>query len=177
MAVSVEATVGGASANSFILVADADTYLETRLNASAWSDAAAGDDQEKALIEATRELNLLPWVGVRVTDTQALSWPRDYAPDPDATLSDPDADYPYYAKDVIPQRVLDATCELALEFLKAGTSDLAALPDDVGIKSERVGPISTTYTNGGKPRGIARFPRIVTLLAPLLEGSGRLVRT
>lgn len=172
---TVDATVGGASANSYATVGETDTYLDTRLNAGDYTGASA-DDKARALIEATRELDRLPWIGLKVTDTQALAWPRDFAVDPDATISDPALDFPYFADDVIPQRVKDATMELALEFLRAGTTDVAALPSDAGIQSESVGPLSTTYLPGNRPRGLNRFPRVLHWLAPLLEGTNQVVR-
>lgn len=178
MAVTLVATIGAADANAYITRAAADTYLNLRLNASAWSNASV-DDQAKALIEATRDLDALPWRGIRATDAQALAFPRDSLVNPDATISDPAVDYPYYADDMIPERVLDATCELALEFLKAGTTDLAALPTSTGIKSESVaGAITTVYETGlGRPQGLARFPRVLARIAPLLYGVGSLVRS
>lgn len=175
---TLDATVGGASANSYVTVAAADTYLDTRLNAAAWNDELDVNQKERALIEATRELDRLPWKGRRVTDAQALAWPREDVPDPDATLADPAQDFPFFADTVIPARVQDATFELALEFLRAGSTDVAALPGDAGIQSEDVGPTSVTYGSpGSRPRGLGRFPRVVRFLGPLLEGAGQVVRT
>ena len=81
---TIVATVGSASANSFVLETEMTTYCDARLNAAIWTGA---DAQLPALIEATRDLSLLTYVGSRVTSTQKLSWPRDYAPNPDAPRS------------------------------------------------------------------------------------------
>lgn len=168
--------VGSASANSYVTQAEATTYLGDRLNSSAWTDAPS-DDKDRALIEAAREMQLLPWDGARTDGTQALAWPRDYVPDPDTPLADPAQDYPYYANTVIPQRVKDAQCELALEFLKAGTTDLAVADPAAGIKRERVDVLETEYdTSVSRPLGLAKFQRALGLLAPLLDGAGMLVR-
>jgi len=80
---TVIATVGASNANSFVTVAEGDTYCDARLNASAWTDAE-DDDKAKAVIEATRELSAKMWVGSKSTTAQALAWPRAYATDPDA---------------------------------------------------------------------------------------------
>lgn len=54
MAVTVDATVGGAASNAYCTVVEADAYLEARLNSSAWT----GTEPKKiAVIEATRELS------------------------------------------------------------------------------------------------------------------------
>jgi hypothetical protein len=165
-------TIGGATSNSFVSQDDADDYLDTRLNASAWTDAT-DDDKARALIEATRELSLMEWEGTRVDDTQALSWPRSYAVNPDASLPlDQFSTLPYFEEDEIPQRILDATCELALEFLRSGTTDLSNADTATNIKRERTGPLETEYFDAGdQVSGWDRFPRILNLIGPLLDST------
>lgn len=182
MALTIDATVGGASANSFVTEAEAITYMASRLNAGDWettSGSSATETEKKALIEATRMLNLLAWRGVRVTDTQALAWPRDYATNPDATISDPGTEYPYYADDVIPERVKDATCEYALELLRANADSRDPLqrdPDAV-VKRRKTDVLETEWFEPPNAQGWAAFPRIVTLLSPLTESASDIVRT
>jgi hypothetical protein len=165
LAVSIDSTVGGASSNSYVTSAEADTYHEGRLNATSWSGATA-DDKNRALVEAQRELNTLEFTGNRVTSTQVLQWPRYNAYNPDGT----GASFLYESTE-IPQRIQDAQCELALEFLKAGTVDVAALPSTDGIITKTVDVLSTTYAPHARRKGLARFPRIWKLIAPLLEGA------
>ena len=81
---ALNATVGSASADSFVSVSDADAYIDTRLNVTAWTGAST-PDKERALKSATRELNLLAYLGTRVDTTQALAWPREGCPNPDAS--------------------------------------------------------------------------------------------
>ena len=176
MAVSIVATAGSASANSYITLAEADTYMEARLNASAWETDATTDNQNRALVEATRELTTLFYQGQRADDTQALAWPRQNAIDPDRFSSGF-----YYETTEIPQRVKDATAELALEFIKAGTTDVAALPATDGVIQKTVDVLSTTYADPTRRKsGLARYPRVLKLIAPLLDsaysGSLRVVR-
>jgi hypothetical protein len=171
MPLSVDATVGGAASTSFVTVTEADTYLSFRLNSAAWTGA---DPKCQALVEATRELSALGWQGSRVDDTQALAWPRANAPDPDGTSA-----YALFDTTEIPQRIKDATCELALEFLRAGTTDVAALDSKAGVIEKTVGPLTTRWQAGQRPTGLARYPRVMQLIAPLLGiGSGqvRLIR-
>jgi hypothetical protein len=171
----IVATAGSASANSFVTELEAIAYANTRLNRGAWEtidDTECTEDEKRALIEATREISALRFKGERVTSTQVLSWPREDCPNPDSpgidtvggeTLGD-------YPSDAIPQRVKDATCELALQFIKAGTTDVAALDPNIGIVQKTTGPLSTTYAEPHqRAQGLARFPRVMALLAPLLD--------
>ena len=167
MAVTVVETVGSASANAFVSVAEADAYLEARLNSSAW---AGTEPKKQAIIEATRELSAINWQGYRVDTTQALSWPRYNAPNPDSTSC-----LEVFATTVIPQRIKDATCELALEFLRLGTTDAAALDSTAGVIEETVGPLTTRWADPSqRAAGLARYPRVQKAIAPLLGiGSGQ----
>lgn len=167
MAVTIDATVGGASANSHVTLAEADAYMEARLNSTTWDDATA-DTKNRALVEATRELTVLPWAGLRVTDTQALSWPRDWVTNPD------DPNYDYYANNVIPRRISDATCELAFQFVKAGTTDVASRDTTAEVVRKKVDVLETEYAAPYHriTQGLRRYPRVWGNIAPLLIGAG-----
>ena len=171
MAVTIVSTAGATGANSFVSESEMTAYCDARLNATIWTEA---ESQAAALVEATRELTLLPYVGTRVTTTQALAWPRDFAINPDT----PSVEYLgniellYFADTVVPQRVKDATCELALQFLKAGSSDVAAVDTNQGVIEKSVGPLTTKWASpAARPTGMARYPRVLALLQPLLVGS------
>ncbi len=168
MSVTIDATAGGASANSFITLAEATSYLEARLNTDAW-DAATTDTQNRALVEATREISNKEFIGTRATDTQALSWPRWYATNPDSPAGW------YYDSNVVPDRVKNATAELAFQFLKAGTTDLAAFDQNAGVIEKTVDVLTTRWDINRRPTGMARFPRVMDYLRPLLCGSGATV--
>lgn len=171
MAISIVETVGSASANSFVSAAEFASYAESRIDSSAYDDATT-DAQNRALAEATRDLSARNWQGRRTDNTQALSWPREWVTNPD------DANYDYYDSNVIPQRVKDATCELALQYLRAGTSDISELDATIGVKREKVGPLETEYFDpDDRARGIARFPSVTRFIARLLAGNGVSART
>ena len=172
MAPTIVATVGSASANSFVTLSEMTAYCDARLNASIWTEA---DAQVAALVEATRELSLLTYVGSRVTATQKLSWPRDYAPNPDAPWVEliGDALLSYFADTVIPQRVKDATCELALQFLIAGTTDLASADANEGVIRKKVDVLETEWESASsRASGLSRFPRVLAMIGPMLETTG-----
>jgi hypothetical protein len=173
MALTIVATAGADDANSFVTLDEADAYMESRLNGSTWTGATT-DTRNRALAEATRELSPLGWSGHRVSASQALGWPRQWARDPDSPTQD------YYDTGVIPQRVKDACCELAFQFLKAGTTDVAAREKTLDIARSKVDVLETEYVAPhARARGLGRYPRVVTLIAPLLgasAGQPRLVR-
>jgi hypothetical protein len=180
MALVIVATPGSASANSFVTLAEWTTYIESRLNVGAF--AGTDDTNNRALAEATRELSALPYQGERATATQALAWPRAYAPDPDAPLSavvDPvDPWVVYFADDVIPERMKRATYELALEFRKAGTTDLASLKPGLDVIRRKVDVIETEYAEPhARVTGLARFPAVMRELRPLLARTNEVVRS
>lgn len=165
MAITIDAAVGGASANSFVLLSEWTTYMEGRLNSDSFDDATT-DSKNRALAEATRELSAARWKGKRVTATQALSWPRQWAHDPDSPIQD------YYDTDVVPERIKRATYELALAFLKGGTTDVASLPSDLLIKREKIDVIETEYMDAAqRPKGLMRYPAVMREISELLEGS------
>jgi hypothetical protein len=175
VSISIVATSGSATANSFATETEFIAYAATRLNVVSGTTVAGStctENEKKALIEATRELTRLPWKGSRTDTTQVLSWPREYALDPDkpsASLLGDVADL-YFDDTEIPTRVKDATVEFALELLKAGTTDLIAQDAKQNVIQKTIGPISTTYSDPTlRTKGLARYPRVMDLIGPLLD--------
>lgn len=176
MAVTIDATVGGASANSYVTLAAWTTYMDGRLNSTAF-DAATTDAKNRALVEATRDLDQLGWEGYRVDDTQALSWPREGVINPNAPVDSTPGTltgYPEYATTIIPDWLQVATYELALEFLRAGTTDIATGDPNAGVIQKTVGPLSTAWSPYARPAGLARYPRVWARVAAFVaSGSGQ----
>lgn len=176
---SLITTSGSATANSFVTQTEADTYCDTRLNADAWNVTASDDDKARALISATNVISNLAWVGDRASKTQRLNWPRAWAPDPDVPtlLLDPTTYIPigpmpvaFFDVTVIPQRVKDATMELAFQFIVAGTTDLLSIDPTIAVLRERVDVIETEYAAPQqRAQGLARFPWILERIGKLLN--------
>tara|TARA_R100001510_G_C7611212_1_gene174685 strand:- start:205 stop:735 length:531 start_codon:yes stop_codon:yes gene_type:complete len=81
VAATIDATLQGASANSYVTLAEADAYFETVPSDTHWHNKN-DDKKNRALISATRWLDGLTYYGTRCTTTQALKWPRkDYKVD------------------------------------------------------------------------------------------------
>lgn len=182
MAITVVATAGSATANSFASEAQAIARAATRLNLIGWttvSGSACTEDEKKALLEATRELSALEPVlqGYRTDAVQALCFPRQYVINTKAPITAPIgiSGFPEFADDSVPDDWINATIELAFEFLKAGTVDLAAIDRTRGVIQKTIGPLTTrwaTRAEGGPAmptQGIARFPRVLSLVAPFFS--------
>lgn len=129
MACTIDATVGGVDANSYITIADANTYFETVSYSSTWDDAA-DDDKCRALQTATRQLDTsFDFVGFVSSSTQALLWPRDEVIGPNGYAEDSDA---------IPVRIQQATAELAQQLL-ASNRQADSDTETEGIQRLRLG--------------------------------------
>src|ERR1041385_7794064 len=167
---TIIATPGSATANSFVTLVEGDAYCDGRSNASAWNDESDDDKKARALIDATRELSNRNWIGSgRGDPTQALAWPRAFALNPDVAWMG----YAYYTQTEIPKRVKDATCELALQFLIMGTTDLSSLDPSYNLKRKRTDVLEKEYFEPGQRAiGLDRFPSVMRFVAPLLVGSG-----
>lgn len=159
MPASIDATVGGASANSYVTVAEADAYFEARLNVAAWDDATA-DQQIRALIQATRRIDAEDFRGEKANTAQALEWPRYNVLDRDGY---------FYDEGVIPPVVKHAQCEMALALL-ASDSDAFADSGLEGFREAEIGPLRVVVAQG---RPATKLPDIVSrLLRPVTEAGG-----
>jgi hypothetical protein len=98
-----------AGVDSYISLADADGYANSRLFGAAWS-AAAVNDRHRALRSATDALDGLSWRGRPVAASQPLAWPRVASAAPRG--------YPLVAP--FPSAVERACVELASHMLRNG---------------------------------------------------------
>jgi hypothetical protein len=81
MALTIDATVGGETSNSYATLEEIEELLEAEILVGAWADL--DDDEEadlllkqKALIQATRLIDQVLFKGVRTNQNQALEFPR-----------------------------------------------------------------------------------------------------
>ena len=89
MAITIDATVGGASANSYITLADANSIVEGLIaddDVAAW-DGSNTDNKNRALYTAAIRVDRERFLGARVTNTQALQWPRQGVRKPDTYIN------------------------------------------------------------------------------------------
>lgn len=168
MTLIVEDGTGRADAESYASVATANSYHQAR-GSDAW-DLLDDPAKEQALRCATDYMGQayrMRWAGYRVSNTQALDWPRYEVPRPDSVSSTLGyGGFSYYASDAVPAEVQKACCELAI---RAAAGELAA-DLDAPVVREKLGPIETEYAVG--QRQTKKYQAVDALLAPLLTGSG-----
>ena len=76
MAATITATLKGETSNSYVTLAEANTYFETAPEESTWDDKS-DDQKNRALISACRWIDSLNFLGDRCDNDQALKWPRN----------------------------------------------------------------------------------------------------
>lgn len=139
------ATPGAADANSYLTVAEADAYFETRLQATRWTSIVDDVVKETALIMATRVIDSrICFTGVAATGTQALAWPRAGMFNRNGFA---------IGEDVVPQALKDATAELAYMLL---ASDVTLESDAAvqGISRIKAGPVDISFRDSIESRDV-----------------------
>ena len=152
MPVTVTATVGSASANSYLTVAAADDLANLYLGTLSWVTATT-DNKGRALIMATRYLDQLSWIGSRASTTQALAWPRSEAECGEWTFTDAE----------IPQPIKQATFDLAEALLDdnslltggsvGGTELIPGIPN-ANLKRARVDVIEVEFNGATQAEAV-----------------------
>jgi|DEB0MinimDraft_10_1074344.scaffolds.fasta_scaffold11185_4 hypothetical protein len=141
-----DTTVGGASANSYGTVSDADNYFADR-SITAWTGTDAA--KQAALIKATDYLDhQFDFIGTKATSAQALEWPRINVTDRNGYA---------VSSTAIPVFIRNACFEAALQAIKG--TNLQPV-DTTGISESRVkaGPVETEkkFVGGGSSRTVIR---------------------
>jgi|TARA_R100000027_G_scaffold30132_2_gene22008 hypothetical protein len=172
MAVTIDATAGGANANSYITLAEADTFVEAMISSSDVSKWTTGNDdtRNRALTAAAERLDRERFLGARATDTQARQWPRTGVRKPDTYVNTYATGFPfrisedYFTDTEIPDQVKRAQIELAVylknnvdgislggleDFKSVKIGSLQVTPDKTGaIGADRVPPMFERYLTG-----------------------------
>jgi hypothetical protein len=130
MAITVDATVGGTTSNSYIDVAAADQIMEYRQTTFATWSALSADQKGAALISASQMFDSIKWKGVRTAETQALRWPRSGVYDQDGYAID---------DDVIPADVAEALADYAYTVSQGDQFQATGLEGFSEIKVDVIG--------------------------------------
>jgi hypothetical protein len=168
-----------ANANSYASAADGDAYHEGHIYPSAWTGASLGT-KEAALVMATRLIDgCYQFNGYKVSASQSLQWPREGCLDPDA----PQTLFPsilnqssqYFPSNAVPNAVVNATCELARELIKADTTDPV---DKEGLSELTItGAISLRFDKRDRQPTITGTARVfLSKLGTYLSGTSNSVR-
>lgn len=137
---ALDATPGGAAADSYATLAEFDAYLAAHLDGAAVA-TKTNDQKERALKTATRQMDAyLVWGGSAVTLTQALAVPRSGLTDPQtgATISTA----------TIPARVRNACCEQARLLLASGDRTTESAADAEGLEAIKAGSVELRFKSG-----------------------------
>lgn len=140
---TIDSTLGGVSANSYVSYAESLAYMATRVGAAKWVDLDQSE-AEAYLITAARQLELAQWNGFKATKVQALSWPRTQVYDYENNLIED-----------IPVKLKNAQCELAFWYFTEPDRFLSDT-DLTQISSLSAGPLDIKVN--GKPQ---LYPAIV----------------
>ena len=147
--------------NSYVSVADADTYFETRIDSANWT-AASTTLKESALVTATFLVDDHAWIGSAVSSSQALAWPRKNAIYNDdrlglqVTIADSE----------IPSRVKTAVYEQALHLID---NEDVLMGQTQTFESISVGSISLSDSNGDTTRTPMKPSTALKPIRPLIR--------
>jgi hypothetical protein len=171
--ITITATPGSATANSFATEAEFIAYTATLAvvpTGTTVSGSTCTEAEKKALVMAFRAFNNFRWLAGRTDSTQSGAWPQLYALNPDApsVYGLTDLTDLYYASTEVPDRVKNGQIELALAIIGGGTTDIMAADSSQGIIQEVVGPLSTTWSPYARATGLAKYPQVLAYIGPLL---------
>ena len=177
MAVVINATVGSASANSYLTLAEATAIIDGLIESDAVQAWNAGqtDGKNRALFTAAQRLDRERFLGARADDVQALQWPRSGVRKPDTYINTYAVGFPfrittdYYTDTEIPQQIKYAQAYLAAYLHNDHNAlELSGLED---YKSVSIGSISVT-TNTSGAVGADKIPPMVERYLTGLRLSG-----
>ena len=172
MAITIDATVGGASANSYITLSEANSTIEGLIiddDVQAWI-SATDDNKNRALFTAAVRVDRERFLGARVTNTQALQWPRTGVRKPDTYINTYATGFPfristdYFTDTEIPDQVKKAQAILAVylnnnrdglglsgleDYKTVKLGNIEATPNFHGaVGADRVPPLFERYFTG-----------------------------
>ena len=142
MAATITATLSSATANSYVTLAEANTYFETVPDSTTW-DNKSDDQKNRSLIAATRWIDSFVYFGDRCDHGQALKFPRNNYQVDDVEL----------ACSAIPNNIKYAQYELA----RALANDTDAMTGNIGtngnIAEAKLGDLAVKYNVASQGTG------------------------
>ena len=163
MTLVVEDGTGLSTSESYISVADADTYIAAYRGANTTWDAAADAAKEVAARQATKYLDGISiWKGMKAFSAQALDWPRIYAYDETLT-----------AYDGVPTALEQATAEVMF-LIVTGLTITETVTRSSQTVREKVDVIEVEYSQGASVQ--PHYPIISRLVSDLVVSGGAMGR-
>ena len=167
MAATIDATIKGASANSYVTLAEANTYFETVPDSSTWTDKT-DDQKNRALISATRWIDTFVYQGDRCDENQALKFPR----------TNYQVDRVELSCSTIPLNIKYAQYELARALANDTDAMTGNLGTDGNFSEVKLGDIEVKYNTASQGTGSVNnildvYPWLQSYLgAYILGGAG-----
>jgi hypothetical protein len=167
--------------NSYVSAAEADEYFDLHvLFPEPWTTTQTAT-KEKALVAATRKIDMQMLIGRKVDLEQELEFPRALYSDTKSTRNyNNTLDNNLYllpgwvAEEEVSQAVKDATCEEALALLKSGAeANKRAELQRQGVTSFNLGSLSESYSGGSA--GIKLLSPVAAQLLARYIGGGRVI--
>ena len=172
MAITLHTTIGSNIANSYVSLSEAQDIVDGLVeddDVTAWASATT-DQKNRSLFTATVRLDRERFLGARVTNTQALQWPRQGVRKPDTYINTYSIGFPfristdYFAENEIPEQVKKAQVILAVylnnnkdglglsgleDYKKVKLGNLDVEPNFYGaVGADRVPPLFERYFTG-----------------------------
>ena len=178
MTVVIDATAGGANANSYLTLAEAQTIIDGFVedaDVQHWNSGNT-DSRNRALFTATQRLDRERFLGARATDTQALQWPRTGVRKPDTYINTYAVGFPfrittdYFSDTEIPTQIKYAQVVLAV-FLHNNT-DALGLSGLEDYKNVKIGSLDVTPNVGFGAVGADKVPPLMERYLTGLRISG-----
>jgi spore maturation protein CgeB len=139
--------------NSYVTIAEADSYFETRIDSAEWT-SSSDEVKEQALVTATQLIDDRPWIGFAVSSSQALAWPRKEAMYYDSRMGQNIT----IATNEVPSKVKTAVYEQALHLIN--NEDLLTQTTQV-FENISIGNISISDSNNDVTK-ISISPALIT---------------
>jgi len=146
--------------NSYASIGESITYFFDTLRRTRW-DAIDTNTKSAALIDATRYLDRLNWVGSKTSSAQALAWPRSGVVDKEGQAVD---------SSTVPAFIKEATYEVALRLAEDPTLvDSFSQQTRDNTKRVKAGDVEAEFFIPTK--GTPVFEWLLPLLRPFLKGA------
>ena len=163
MALIVEDGTGLSTAESYISVVDADTYITAYKGTDATWDGATDGTKEIAARQATKYLDgVYRWKGEIYSSEQTLDWPRNYVYNDRGLM-----------ETGIPTALEQATAEVMF-LIVTGVTITENVDRSKQTKREKVDVIEVEYEAGASQQ--PSFPIVNRLLSDLVTSSDRVIR-
>lgn len=150
-----DSTISGVDANSYISVAVADAYFAFHLDGATYWNSLPTVTKQAALVQATNRIDSEQFSGRPTKDDQRLQFPRSFLVNrnqyPSQTRIQEIGGLYYLPNDRMPKELMDATCEMALAYLKIQAGENTVDENDLEtLKSMKIGPIDVTIKDNLK---------------------------